>query len=214
MTSGLQNNFDHVAGAYDWLANIYSCGQIRACKAAQIRNIVPGARVLYAGVGGGEDAVMAAQKGAHVTVIDLSPRMLAKAAKRITGAGLDGQVECICGDILDHDRCGYYDVVCANFFLNVFTEPVMREIMQYLATLLRPAGTLMIADVAPVEGPAWQRMARRIYFGVAVTTFRVLAGSAIHPIYDYRVHLNRANLSLTQTTFCGPFYWTLTAVAV
>jgi demethylmenaquinone methyltransferase/2-methoxy-6-polyprenyl-1,4-benzoquinol methylase len=140
--------------------------------------------------------------------------MIAKATKRITAAGLGGQVECICGNILEHDRPGYYDVVCANFFLNVFAEPVMREMMQYLATLLRPAGTLMIADLAPVEGPAWKRMARRIYFGVAVTTFRVLTGSAIHPIYDYRVHLNRANLSLTQATFCGRFYWTLTAVAV
>jgi len=214
MTSGLQNNFDRIADVYDWLANIYSCGQIRVCKAAQIRNIAPGARVLYAGVGGGEDAVMAAQKGAHVTVIDLSPRMIAKATKRITAAGFGGQVECICGDILEHDRRGYYDVVCANFFLNVFAEPVMREMMQYLATLLRPAGTLMIADLAPVEGPAWQRMARRIYFGVAVRAFRVLAGNAIHPIYDYRVQLNRANLSLAQATFCGPFYWTLTAVAV
>ena len=214
MSSGLQNNYDRFAYVYDWLANAYSCGQIRVCKAAQIRNIAPGARVLYAGVGGGEDAVMAAQKGAHVTIIDLSPRMIAKATKRNTAAGLDGQVECICGDILEHDRREYYDVVCANFFLNVFAEPVMREMMQYLATLLRPAGKLMIADNAPVEGPAWQQMARRIYFGVQVRVFRVLAGNAIHPIYDYRVHLNRANLSLAQATFCGPFFWTLLAVAV
>ena len=87
MSSGLQNNYDRFAYVYDWLANAYSCGQIRVCKAAQIRNIAPGARVLYAGVGGGEDAVMAAQKGAHVTIIDLSPRMIAKATKRITAAG-------------------------------------------------------------------------------------------------------------------------------
>jgi demethylphylloquinol methyltransferase len=212
MTSGLQNNFDHIADAYARLGDIYSWGQIRACKAAQMRNIAPGTRVLYAGVGGGEDAVMAAQKGAHVTVIDLSPRMLTEATKRITAAGLDGQVECICGDILDHDRCGYYDVVCANFFLNVFAEPIMREMMQYLATLLRPTGMLLIADLAPVEGPAWQRMARRIYFGVPAIACRLLAGSAMHRIYDFRVHLHQANLSLAQTTFCGPFYWTLTSV--
>jgi demethylphylloquinol methyltransferase len=214
VSSGLQNNFDHVADTYDWWANIYSWGQIRACKAAQMRNIAPGGRVLYAGVGGGEDAVMAAQKGAHVTVIDLSPRMLANATKRITAAGVDRQVECICGDILEHNRRGYYDVVCANFFLNVFAEPVMREMMQYLATLLRPGGMLLIADLAPVEGPAWQRMARRIYFGVAAIAFRLLAGSATHPIYDFRVHLHEANLSLVETTFCGPFYWTLTAVCM
>jgi ubiquinone/menaquinone biosynthesis C-methylase UbiE len=212
MTSGLENNFDYMADDYDWIANIYSCGQIRACKTAQMRNIAPGARVLYAGVGGGEDAVMAARKGAHVTVIDLSPRMLAKASERIAAAGLEGQVECIRGDILEHDRHEYYDVVCANFFLNVFVEPVMREMMQYLVSLLRPGGMLLIADLAPVEGPIWQRMARRIYFGVAGIAFRLLAGSANHPIYDYRVHLHEANLSLAETTFCGPFYWTLKTV--
>jgi hypothetical protein len=48
MTSGLENNFDHMADDYDWIANIYSCGQIRACKTAQMRNIASGARVLYA----------------------------------------------------------------------------------------------------------------------------------------------------------------------
>jgi demethylmenaquinone methyltransferase/2-methoxy-6-polyprenyl-1,4-benzoquinol methylase len=168
--------------------------------------------VLYAGVGGGEDALMAAKQGAHVTVIDLSPRMLAKATERSTAAGLEGQIESICGDILEHDRRGYYDVVCANFFLDVFAEPVMREMMRHLASLLRAEGTLLIADFAPVEGPAWQRMARRINAGVAVIWARLLAGSAVHPIYDFRVHLDQANLRLGQTTFCGPFYWTLTTV--
>ena len=47
MSSGLQNNYDRFAYVYDWLANAYSCGQIRVCKAAQIRNISPGARVCF-----------------------------------------------------------------------------------------------------------------------------------------------------------------------
>jgi hypothetical protein len=36
VTSGLENNFDYMADDYDWIANIYSCGQIRACKTAQM----------------------------------------------------------------------------------------------------------------------------------------------------------------------------------
>jgi hypothetical protein len=47
---------------------------------------------------------------------------------------------------------------------------------------------------------------------VAGIAFRLLAGSANHPIYDYRVHLHEANLSLAETTFCGQFYWTLKTV--
>jgi demethylmenaquinone methyltransferase/2-methoxy-6-polyprenyl-1,4-benzoquinol methylase len=212
MSHTLQNNYDRIASFYDRLSDLYSGGQIRACKGAQMRDIRPGARVLYAGVGGGEDAVMAAQKAAHVTVVDLSARMLTKAAERMAAAGLEGQVESIHGDVLAHDRREYYDVVCANFFLNVFSEHVMRAAMRHLASLLRPEGKLLIADFAPVEGPALQRMVRRMYFGAAVVACRFAAGNALHPIYDYRVHLDQANLRPTQSTSCGRFFCTLTAV--
>src|SRR5262245_46786191 len=71
MATATTNNYDRVASLYDILSHVYSGGQIRACKAAQLTHIKPTDRVLYAGVGGGEDALEAARLGASVTVVDL-----------------------------------------------------------------------------------------------------------------------------------------------
>ena len=88
-------------------------------------------------MGHGEDAALAARHGARVTVIDRSPRMLARAA-------------------------------------------------------------------------------RRLYFGAAVLTFRVLVGTPLHPLYDYTALLPEAGLRLEECrefrVLGGPaFYRTLVA---
>ena len=100
----------------------------------------------------------------------------------------------ICGDILDHARPGGYDVVAANFFLNVFAEPVMAEVLRHLARQLRPGGRLLIADFAPAAGAPLPRALRWLYFGCAVLAFRVLAGNALHPMYDYPAQFPGAGL--------------------
>ena len=60
-----RTNYSSVARLYDALGYLYSGGQISAAKAAQIRYISAGDRVLYAGVGGGEDALLAARARAQ-----------------------------------------------------------------------------------------------------------------------------------------------------
>ena len=95
MSNTNSNNYGVVAKIYDALGHIYSGGQIRASKAAQLDVIEPGQRVLYAGAGGGEDAVMAAKQGAIVTVVELSPEMVEQCRRRFEKAGVDGQIELV-----------------------------------------------------------------------------------------------------------------------
>ena len=64
-----------LAFIYDELASFYSLGRIAQSKRAQLSAIEPGARVLYAGVGRGEDAILAARFGAQVT-FDISTEQL------------------------------------------------------------------------------------------------------------------------------------------
>lgn len=215
MATTRQNNYDRIARCYDALAHLYSLGRIRACKQSQVATIVPGDRVLYTGAGGGEDAVLAARKGARVTVLDLSPRMVALAGARFRKAGLEGAAEVLCGDVLAHRREGQYDVVVSNFFLNVFAEPVMGEVLRHLVRQLRPGGRLLIADFAPCGRNRVVNLLRRAYFGLAVLAFRLVAGNALHPLYDYRRLLPGAGLRLEATRGFGllglgpAFYWTL-----
>ena len=220
MLATRRNNYDFIARCYGPLAQLYSLGQIRACKRSQLRELGPGQRVLYTGVGGGEDAVLAAALGAQVTVIDLSAGMLAQATRRFRAAGLERAIEVIHGDLLEHAREGHYDVVVSNFFLNVFAPEPMAAVLSHLVRLLRPGGKLLIADFAPAAGHGLARAAQRAYFALAVLSFRLLANNALHPLYDYASLFQGAGLRLEASRGFGllglgpAFYATLTATRV
>ena len=199
MACATQNNYDGIARCYDGLAHLFSLGQIRACKRWQLRALAPGDRVLYAGAGRGEDAAHAARHGARVTVVDLSPAMLSGARKRFRAEGLEDRIEVVCGDVFAFRREGLYDAVAANFFLNVFPEQVMRAMLAHLVRQVRPGGRVLIADFVPPSGNALLRGVRRLYFGSAVLAFRVLAGNALHPIYDYPAWFPEAGLRLEES---------------
>ena len=202
-SSAKENNYDAIAKWYGPLSHLYSCGQIRACKRFQLGVIAPGDRVLYTGVGTGEDAAMAARKGARVTVIDLSPGMVAQARARFRSAGLEGSIEVLCGDVLAHAREGQYDVVASNFFLNVFEEKVMEAMLAHLVRQVRPGGRLLIADFTPAGVPPLLSLARRLYFGLAVRAFGLMANNAIHPLYDYAQRFEALGLRLEEARGFG-----------
>jgi demethylmenaquinone methyltransferase/2-methoxy-6-polyprenyl-1,4-benzoquinol methylase len=103
-------------------------------------------KVLFAGVGQGIDAVEAARRGGQVTVVDISQTMLSIFQKRIENAGFKHPIRIVRGDIFTFDERGQYDMVFANFFLNVFSEPVVLELERHLAGLARPGGCVVVGD--------------------------------------------------------------------
>lgn len=203
--------YDRLASIYDVLANLVSAGRIRAVKQAQLEDIRPGDRVFYAGVGGGEDAAMAARAGARVTVLDLSPKMLARAERRFRREGVHENIESITGNVLQYRPAAPFDVVCANFFLNVFSPADKREVLTHLRTLVRQGGKLLIADFAPAEGGFLLWLARNVYSAATMLSCHLIAGNALHGLYDYREDLAAARLQFERRTPCGAFFCTLTA---
>ncbi len=187
-------NFDRVARLYEPIARIYSLGQIEASKASQLPFLQSGDRVLYAGVGSGEDAYQAAQRGVELTCIDLSGRMLDRLRKRLDQSQLEGEL--IQGDLLKHARPNYYDAVAANFFLNCFRPGPMRRMLRHLTSLVRPGGRLMIADIAVPSGNTMQRGMQRVYNGLGIGAYWLLGLVPLHPIYDYRRYFNDLGLEL------------------
>lgn len=183
-----RNSYDRVAWFYEGAAHIYSGGKIRATKAWQIKRIQPEDSVLYVGAGSGEDVMMAAEMGASVTVVELSPRMLDKLDRKLRAAGLDGKVRLICCDASEFNQ-GCYDSVIANYFLNVFSHADMLNMFKHLASLVREDGKFMLADFAPVSGNLFQRGFQNLYYYAALSAFRMIAGNAFHPIYRYENEL-------------------------
>ena len=198
---------------YYWLERWYSGGQIKATKLSQTTEITAGDSVLFAGVGGGEDALAAAQKGASVVAVDSSSSMLAITNRKFEAASLPIAKRCV--DIRKFETDEQFDVVVANFFLNVFDSDEMPRVLKHLNSLLRPGGKLLIADFAPLSGSWLSRALQSIHWKLPLYTFRLITANSSHPIYDYRVHCEELGLVVTRveyhTTFGrGPrWYWSI-----
>ena len=175
-------SYDAVALLYDELAELYSLGRIRRSKEVQLESIAKGDRVLYAGVGRGADALLAARFGARVTTIDLSSRMLGRFERRLAREGLEAEL--IEGDVADHRPEAEYDAVVANYFLNLFDVPKAREMIRHLGGLVRRGGVLMLADFARASGGGVARALTSAYYRPVNGLAWAMGFCALHPILD------------------------------
>ena len=127
MTERTAYSYGRVAWCYEKIAATWSLGAIARTKATQIGLLSAGDRVLYAGVGAGEDAVLAAERGAKLTCVDVSPLMLRRLARRLGQRGLEAEL--VATDILAFDPDARYEVVVANFVLNLYREPTVERVL-------------------------------------------------------------------------------------
>ncbi len=139
-TALVRKRYDRIAPIYDLLEGPMEIGA-RIWRGAQWANI--GAeRVLEVGVGTGKSIALY-PRGAEVTAIDISPRMLERARRRPvpTGASvelLEADVQALpFGD-------GAFDIVVATFVFCSVPDPVrgLREVRR----VLRPEGRLSMVE--------------------------------------------------------------------
>jgi len=196
-SESLSRSYDRIASSYDWQTDLATGGQNLAARLAQIEEMGAGDRVLYVGVGSAEDAIEAARKGVDVTCLDLSEGMVEMARRRFAQAGLPGNF--VCADVMRYQPERPFDAVTANFFLNVFSRPVMEEILARLGALVRPGGKLLIADFAPVQGNVVLRVLHRAYYGTGNFIYWMKGLCALHRIYIYADSYPRLGLTLQKT---------------
>ena len=154
----------------------------------------PGQKVLYLGVGAGEDALLAARTGATVTCVDISQGMLDRLQVKLDKEDLS--VELICQSAFDHLRTEHYDIVATNYFLNVFRRDDMVRMLNHAATLIRPGGKFLIADVAVPEGNPLAKGFAWLYLKYAMASFWIMGLVPWHENYDYPSFFPDANVSL------------------
>jgi SAM-dependent methyltransferase len=124
--------------------------------------LAPGERVLDVGSGAGTDSLIAAQMvgpGGHVTGIDMTPEMLAKARAAAAEMGLDN-VEFVEGEA---ERLpfpdGSFDVAVSNGVIDLI--PDKEAVFAGLHRVLAPGGRLQIADVT-IQNPVSEEGRRNI----------------------------------------------------
>ncbi len=201
--------YDRVAWCYQELAAAYSLGAIRAVKASQLDELAAGSRVLYAGVGRGEDALSAARRGIAVTGLDCSAAMLRRLRHSLARQAVSARL--VQADFFEHHCFEHpcagssYDAVTANFVLNIFAVDRMRKAIAQLGSLVRPGGKLLIADFAHPSGSAWQRAAVRAYYRPVNRIGRALGLCALHPLYDYAAELRAIGFDVIARRGFRPF---------
>lgn len=195
---GAKRGFGRSAANYERLSNLFSAGLIISAKKSQLKWLKPGSRVLYLGVGAGEDAAMAARQGVNLTCLDISPRMLGEVKKKV--GEQQPPVEYICGSALEHRPETLYDGVVCNFFLNCFEQPQCIEMITHAASLIRPGGLLLIADVAAPRGNWCHRGLTTAYLKSGMVFFWLSGMVKLHGIYDYRNYFSGAGLRLIEST--------------
>jgi magnesium-protoporphyrin O-methyltransferase len=104
-----------------------------------------GARLLDAGCGTGALSVEAARRGAHVVAVDISPRLIEIAQRRLPAGIGSGVVHLEVGDMLD-PRFGRFDFVVAMDSL-IHYPPV--DVARILAGLAARTSQALVVTFAP-----------------------------------------------------------------
>ena len=203
-----------VSKYYDSLSSAYSLGQIPRCRNAFVSEISHAVRgggltrleVCFAGAGHGAEAISLAEAGVMVTVVEISASMLEVFQLKLSGASDEAKarVKIIHDDIRNVQH--RYDWVVANFFLNVFPESEMVEMVDVLLEKCRLHGSLVIGDFYyDTEGNGLVRMLQKMNWNLALIVFRVFVKNAKHPIYDYREYLSKRGWIIEEEKKFGVF---------
>jgi demethylphylloquinol methyltransferase len=187
-------SYERVASRYDRTISFFTGGQNLATRLAQLDDMRAGDRVLYVGVGSGEDAIAAASMGVMVTCLDLSAGMVEKTRDRFARAKL--RADFVCADIMHYTPERPFDAVVANFFLNIFTRPVMEQVLSRAVSIVRPGGKLLIADFAPVRGNVLLRASHRVFYRASNIIYWAMGLCPLHPIYVYSDYYPALGLKL------------------
>lgn len=198
----MSDKYKIIGSFYDFLAMAYSAGRIDKCKTAMHDHIKPDDKVLFAGVGQGKDAIAAAERGAQVTVVDISQTMLNLFAERISGRYFLHPIKKIGSDIFKFEEYGQFDFVYANFFLNVFSRVMVLPLLEHLTKLAKNDGHVVIGDFALPSGGPVARAIQSIYWYIADIFFSILAKNALHPVYDYQEMLKGLGFTIEEVRYC------------
>lgn len=185
---------------------------VQHCRIAMLNHLQPGDRVLFAGVGHGIDAIYAAQRGADVTVVDLSKTMLWKFQQNLDDMNKKSDTPIVItqlqSDIMNVAEYEQYDMVVANFFLNVFYRNTMVKLLEHLTKLGKPGAKIVIGDFAYPGGNLLSRTFQTVFWYGVATFFWALAGNAVHPIYNYPEEMKSLGLHIRDKKYFN-HYWSV-----
>ena len=179
-------------GDYDRGIQILTLGRIQHIK-EEIANgyVHEGTRVLEIGCGTGTLTLMMARRGATVTAIDASPRMLAEAEKKVKDSGLNEQVTLHYMDatlIGERFPAASFDLIVSTLVFSELPPDDRRFVLEACQKLLVPSGRLLIADEVAPTRPAAKLFFTLIRLPLVLLTW-LLTRTSTASLHDFKTNL-------------------------
>lgn len=184
----MKNDFDRIAWIYDSLARLVFGKSITEAQTAFLEEIPENADVLI--VGGGTGWILKAldelDKSINVVFVDLSAKMVNKAKQRAPFKNLEVTFN---AGSYEHVY-GLYDVIITNFFLDVFDEKTVPNVIKTLRFRLKAGGYWLITDF--VKGAGWWQ---DILISIMYRFFRITTKLEGKRLLNFDVWLKKNGLS-------------------
>lgn len=135
---------------YDTGIEILTLGRLRRLKQdIADESVAKGDKVLEVGCGTGSLAILCARKGAVVTGIDISPKMLTIAHRKLRRAGLTEKIKLLRMSAMDMDSTfddSSFDVIVSTLVFSEMSREEIRYVLKQCHRVLKTNGDLLIAD--------------------------------------------------------------------
>ena len=149
--------YDRISKYYDFFAGILE--RRPTTKAIKGLHVTEGEVILEIGCGPGhcleQLAYLVGDKG-KVYGVDISPRMLEIAKRKLHKAGLFDRVTLYCGDAVNLPfETHIFDAVFASFTLELFDTPEIPALLNELKRVLRVSGRISLVSMSKENGKSW-----------------------------------------------------------
>lgn len=147
--------------------------------------------------GGGDGRFLARllreNSAVQVDFVDLSPRMIELAERRITNMGRTFRRRVVFYQVDIREfaaRSPQYDLIATHFFLDCFTGAELENVIQRLASWAIPSAKWIVSDFHEAEGLLGSWSSRAFIRGL-YAAFRLTTGLRVTRLPDYQAALRR-----------------------
>jgi tRNA (cmo5U34)-methyltransferase len=181
----VNRGFNNIAPLYDKLARLIYGRAIVEAQVCFLDRIPPGASILIVGGGTGWllTEIQKCQPDCTVCYVEASSEMILRARARrvvlpihfISGTHRDIPVE-------------RYDVIITNFFLDVFSDDELKEVLELLKDRIKPDGLWFVSDF--VNGSWWQKALLTMMYAF----FKLVCGLEVNKLPTWKNSLTASGL--------------------
>ncbi|MGB2623749.1 MAG: class I SAM-dependent methyltransferase [Candidatus Acidiferrum sp.] len=208
-TQTAQMNCDGIAPYYESLEHLSFGKALEKRRSAFLAEASDSRRALLCGGGDGRFLARLLCENTLVDVdfIDLSPKMIELARRRVAGMGatFERRVRFHTRDIRKCKlQTGIYDLIVTHFFLDCFQEQELTDVVDCLAGCGTADGKWILSEFREADGIAGRALTRALIRSLYLA-FRVCTGLRVRRLPDYAAALSARGYRLRceQVTFGG-----------